>query len=133
MILLTFSYCRHHNLNRMEEEGESSFDERCRLWMEVRPKSLKEVISWSAIIRESSYPCWDFLDCLAIWCQSSSSPHRRWQQTSLTGDSTWNHMKHCSDKEILKKIIGRLLVSLAVFDSTFIVFIVFDFTLVRSK
>ena len=37
MILLTFSYCRHHNLNRMEEEGESSFDERCRLWMEVRP------------------------------------------------------------------------------------------------
>ena len=36
-------------------------------------------------------------------------------------------------KKFFKKIIGRLLVSLAVFDSTFIFFIVFDFTLVRSK
>ena len=37
------------------------------------------------ILRVSSYPCWDFLDSLATWCQSSSSQLQRWQQISSTG------------------------------------------------
>ena len=48
-----------------------------------------------------------------------------------------NAAKICPDKsfvlENVETTICRLLITLAVFDSTFIIFIVFDFTFVRSK
>ena len=44
------------------------------------------------IPRVSSYPYWDFLDSLATWYRSSSSPRQRWQQTSSTGNKCNKHI-----------------------------------------